>query len=129
MHKIIEFCVTSSLALDNRYIVKLLAISQTINTVCCKDDYFQKGNLNYLIVCFNQCTLFFPKRFFSLLVICFPCVICGSYETKVNADTARGRHSRRLACLRSHVLRAYCNFESKQANSITPFGGSQIIIS
>ena len=37
-------------------------------------------------------------------------------------DTARGRHSRRLACLRSHVLRAYCNFESKQANSITLFG-------
>ena len=27
-----------------------------------------------------------------------------------------------LACLRSHILRAYCNFESKQANSITPFG-------
>ena len=35
---------------------------------------------------------------------------------------SRGRHSRRLACLRSHVLRAYCNFESKQANSITLFG-------
>ena len=27
-----------------------------------------------------------------------------------------------LAFLRSHVLRAYCNFESKQANSITLFG-------
>ena len=27
-----------------------------------------------------------------------------------------------LVCLRSHVLRAYCNFESKQANSITLFG-------
>ena len=27
-----------------------------------------------------------------------------------------------LACLRSHVLRAYCNFESKQASSITLFG-------
>ena len=37
-------------------------------------------------------------------------------------DTARGRHSRRLSCLSSHVLRAYCNFESKQANSITLFG-------
>ena len=37
-------------------------------------------------------------------------------------DTPRGRHSRRLACLRSHVLCAYCNFESKQANSITLFG-------
>ena len=29
--------------------------------------------------------------------------------------------SRRLACLRSHVLRAYCNFDSKQAISITLF--------
>ena len=28
--------------------------------------------------------------------------------------------SRRLACLRSHVLRAYCNFESKQAIWATP---------
>ena len=27
-----------------------------------------------------------------------------------------------LACLPSHVLRAYCTFESKQANSITLFG-------
>ena len=35
---------------------------------------------------------------------------------------SRGRHSRRLACLRSHVLRAYCSFESKQAISITLFG-------
>ena len=33
-----------------------------------------------------------------------------------------GRHWRRLACLPSHVLRAYCNFESKQAVSITLFG-------
>ena len=37
-------------------------------------------------------------------------------------DTARGRHLRCLACLRSHVLRAYCNFESKEANSITLYG-------
>ena len=37
-------------------------------------------------------------------------------------DTARSRHSRRSACLRSHVLRAYCNCESKEANSITRFG-------
>ena len=27
-----------------------------------------------------------------------------------------------LVCLRSHVLRAYCNFELKKANSITLFG-------
>ena len=40
--------------------------------------------------------------------------------------TCTSRHSRRrlvyLACLLSHVLRAYCNFESKQAISISLFG-------
>ena len=39
----------------------------------------------------------------------------------VCSDTSRGRQSRCLA-LRSHELRAYCNFESKQAISITLFG-------
>ena len=42
-------------------------------------------------------------------------------------DTARGRHLCRLGCIRSHVLSAYCNFESKQANPITLFD-AQIII-
>ena len=32
------------------------------------------------------------------------------------------RHSHRLACLHSHVSCSYCNFESKQAISITLFG-------
>ena len=43
MHEIMEFCVTSSLALDNweQNIVKLLAISQTIHTVCWEDDYLR----------------------------------------------------------------------------------------
>ena len=36
-------------------------------------------------------------------------------------DTSRGRHLRRLACLRSHALCVYCNFESKQVISITLF--------
>ena len=30
-------------------------------------------------------------------------------------DISRGRHSCRLACLRSHILHAYYNFESKLA--------------
>ena len=38
---------------------------------------------------------------------------------KLCCDTPHGRHSRRSACLGLHVLRAYCKFESKQANSIT----------
>ena len=48
MHEIMEFCVTS-LALDNweQKYFKLLAISRTIYTVCCEDDYCPKENLNY----------------------------------------------------------------------------------
>ena len=43
MHEIMEFCVPSSLALDNweQNIVKLLAISQTIHIVCWEDDYLR----------------------------------------------------------------------------------------
>ena len=37
-------------------------------------------------------------------------------------ETSRSRHSRRLACLPSHVLRAYWNFESKQAMTTSLFG-------
>ena len=91
---------------------------------------FRKENLNHLIVFFTKSALFFQYVWF-LLPICLPCVVCGTYLTGSNAvprDTSRGRHSGRvawlvyLACLRSHVLCAYCNFESKQAISITLFG-------
>ena len=68
----------------SKNIVKLLAISQTIHTVCCEDDYFQRKNLNYLIVCFTQSTLFFQKVCF-LFQICLLCVFCGTYVTKINA--------------------------------------------
>ena len=79
---------------------------------------FRRENLNYLIVCFTQCTLFFQYVWF-LLPICLLCLICAVYVTRICAvswQIARQTFwSRRLACLRSHVLRAYCNFESKQA--------------
>ena len=99
---------------ESKNIVKLLAIIQIIHTVRYEDDYFPKGKFTL----FNS--LF---HLVYLLPICLPCVICGSYVTKINAEMWHSAlHSRRLACIRSHVLRAYCNFESKQANSITLFG-------
>ena len=209
MYWIMEFCMESSLALDNwtqKYCQTLgKLISQTIHTTCycCRDDYFTKRKfkdlivcftqctlffqkdccllqiclpcviwgsyardhgmlrdfffcarqlrakilsyswqlakpftpcavttiifqrkiLNYLIVCFPQCALFFQKVGF-LLPICLPYVICGSYETKINVVLWRSARQTfaSLGSLRSHVLRAYCNFESKEANSTTLFG-------
>ena len=62
MHEIMEFCVTSPLVLDNweQNIVKPFAISQTIHTVCCEDDYFPKGKFKL-----------FNTVFVSLSVPCF----------------------------------------------------------
>ena len=125
MHEIMDFCMTSSLALDNweqKYCQTTGNTAKPFTPCPARTIIFQRKNLNYLIVCFARCTLFFQKVCF-VLPICLPCVICGSYITKMNAVLwHNARHSRRLACLHSHVLRAYCNFESKQANSITLFG-------
>ena len=57
---------------EGKDVVKFLAISQTIHTKCAAT------------VCFTQCTLFFRKVCF-LLKICLPCVICGTYVSKINA--------------------------------------------
>ena len=89
MHEIMKFCVTSSLALDNweQNIIKLLAISQTIHTVCCEDDYFPKGKFKSFNTFFHSVYLVLSKCFVSLflLPIGLPCVICWSYVTKINA--------------------------------------------
>ena len=44
----------------------------------------------------------------------------GFDRSKRSPRSRSERPGRRLACLRSHVLRAYCNFESKQASWSTP---------
>ena len=52
MHEIMEFCVTSPLGWEQN-IVKHLAISQTIHTVCCEDDYFPKGKFKLFNTLFH----------------------------------------------------------------------------
>ena len=77
--------------------------------------------LRYLIVCFTQCSVswfFFDTFGFLLPAFCLSCVICGVHVCMCR-DTSRSGLSHRLACLCLHVLRAYCNFESKQVISIS----------
>ena len=108
---------------------QLLAISQTIHTVCCEDDYFPKGKCKlFQSRLFYSVYLVFPKILFpvaDLFTVRYLWVVCN--EDKWCVLTQRVADVRvawllYLASLRSHVLRAYCNFESKQANSITLFG-------
>ena len=55
--------------------------------VCCEEDYFPTGKFKSFNSLFHSVYLvyfFFQKGCF-LLPICLPCVICGSYVTKINA--------------------------------------------
>ena len=113
---------------NDRY---LWSVLETLKPCAARTIIFQRKSLKYLIVCITRCTLFFQCVCF-LLPICLPCISCGTYcnEDKccdVTHCTADFRVDWLvyLACLRSHVLRAYCNFESKQAISITLFGRRQ----
>ena len=51
---------------ESKNIVKLLAISQTIHTVCCEDDYFPKGKFELFNSLFHSVYLVFPKSLFSI---------------------------------------------------------------
>ena len=122
------------LSIESKNIVKLLARSQTrakdndrylwyegkiIHAVCCEDNYFPKETLKYLIFCFTEYTLVFSIRLFSIANLFVRylwdvrnedncCVV--TYHA---VDICVGWLVY-LVCLPSHVLRAYCNFESKQ---------------
>ena len=105
----------------SKNIIKLLAITQTIHTVCCEDDYFPKGKFKLFNSLFHSEYPVFPKSLFSfpnMFAVRFLWDVCNEDKCCGVCDREHCRHSRLLACLRSHVLRAYCNFESKQANSI-----------
>ena len=53
---------------ESKNIVKLLAISQTIHTVCCEDDYFPKRKFELFNSLFHSVYLVFPKSLFSIAV-------------------------------------------------------------
>ena len=112
-------------------IVKLLAISQTIHAVCYEDDYFPKGRFKlFSNSLFHPVyPVFFQKVCFLLIADLFAVRYLWVVRNEDNCCVVKKRAADirvawlvYLAYLRSHLLRAYCNFESKQANSITLFG-------
>ena len=132
---ITEFCVRS-LALDNqgqKYCQTLgnkpLLAMNSLRTQKGIDQYLYSRGKTFtpyvVTVCFTRYTLLF-QYVCLLFPICLPCVIliliCMWQGYMLCRDTPHSRNSRPLACLRSHVLREHCNFESKQAFSITLSG-------
>ena len=119
---ITEFCVRS-LALDNqgqKYCQTLgnkpLLAMNSLRTQKGIDQYLYSRGKTFtpyvVIVCFTRYTLLF-QYVCLLFPICLPCVIFDMYVTHMwhtcdmCRDTSHSRNSRRLACLRSHVLREY----------------------
>ena len=96
--------------------------------MCCEDDHFPKGKLKLFNSLFHSVYLVFPKSLFSiadLFAVRYLWVVCNEDKccvvTQRTADICCAWLVY-LTCVHSHVLRAYCNFESKQLNTITLFG-------
>ena len=66
----------------------------------------QRENLNYLIVCITQCTLFFQHVFF-LLPICLPCVICRKlmWWNIATGDNGLNVHKKHMLARQNRSLR------------------------
>ena len=115
---------------NNRY---LWSGGKTFTPCSARTIIFQGKHLKYLVICLTQCTLFFNTFVFyiaSLFAVRFLWEVCNKDKCCVlthHAADTRVAFLAHLACLRSHVLRANCNFESKQAISITLFGRRQTI--
>ena len=99
---ITEYCMTSSISkIIDRFTFKFLKKYRKL-----------VKKLRYLIVCFTQSYVscfFFRYVRFSISGILF--VVRYLWGVCMCRDSSRSSLTHRLACLRSHVLRAYCNFE------------------
>ena len=95
--------------------------------MCCEDNYFPDGKFTLIDTLFHSLYLLFSIRLFSianLFVVRYMWEVCN--EDKFCVVT----HRAAVACLRSQVLRANCNFESTQATRLLLYfnlGDSQII--
>ena len=93
--------------------------------VCCEDDYFPKGKFKLFNSLFHSVYLIVSIRLFSitdLFAMRYLWDVCN--EDKCCVAT----HLCRLSFLCSHVLRAYCNFESNKRTRLLYLGNAQIII-
>ena len=119
---------------ESKNIVKLLAISQTIHTVCCEDDYFPKGKFELFNSLFHSVYLVFPKSLFSiadLFAVRYLWVACN--EDKFCVVTQRATDIR-VAWLVTWLVyvRTYCvpiaALNQNKRTRLLYLGDAQIII-
>ena len=80
----------SLLAMKKRNDRHLWTGGKTFTPCAARTIIFQRENLNYLIVCFTQCTLFFLIRLISIADLFAVCYLCNvSNEDKCCVVTLR----------------------------------------
>ena len=104
-----KFCVTSSWrsTTDSKNIVKLLAISQTIHTVCCEDGYFPKGKFKLFDSLFHSVYLVCPKTLFciaDLFTVRYLWILCNEDKCCVVTHRAADIRVAWLIYARTHCV-------------------------
>ena len=113
---------------ESKNIVKLLAISQTIHTVCCEGDYFLKAKFKFFNSLLHSVYLVFPKSLFSIATLfAVRClwVICNEDKCCVVTQRAADIPVAWLvyfACLRLYVLLAYATLNQNKRTRLLYLG-------
>ena len=105
----------------SKNIVKLLAISQTIHTVCCEDDYFPKGKFKPFNSLFHSEYPVFPKRlssFPNLFAVRFLWDVCNEGKCCGGCDRAHGKTFASLGLFTFARIACLLQLWIKKANSI-----------
>ena len=119
---------------ESKNIVKLLAISQTIHTVCCEDDYFPKRKFELFNSLFHSVYLVFPKSLFSiadLFAVRYLWVVCN--EDKCCVVTQRATFASLGLLTWLVYFRSYCvpiaTLNQNKRTGLLYLGDARIILS
>ena len=111
--------------LSNAY----LAISQTIHTVCCKDDYFPKGKFKLYNSLCHSVYLVFPKSLFSiadLFAMRYLWVVCNENKCCVVTQSAADIRVAWLVYVRRHCV-SIATLNQNKLTRLRYLGHAQII--
>ena len=107
---------------------------KTFTLCAARTIIFQRKNLNSLIVCFTESTMFFSILLFSIANL-FDVLYLWDVRNEDKCCVVTHRLVDicvawlvYLASLSSHVLRAYCNFDQNKPSRLLYLGDAQITI-
>ena len=107
---------------ESKNIVKLLAMSQTIRSVCCEDNYFPKGKFKLFNSLFHSVYLVFSNLFFyciaDLFAVRYLWVVCNEDKCCVVTQHAADNRVAWLVHVRTYCVPIATVNQNKQTRSL-----------